>query len=45
MTCSLPANSTNPLALSLGIEFYMEVGAVKYPMKDGSAHAIVKLDV
>jgi hypothetical protein len=44
LTCALPANSTHPLALSLGIEFYMQVGATKYPLKDGSAHAIVKLD-
>jgi hypothetical protein len=45
LTCALPANSTKPLALALGIEFYMESGAQKYPLKDGSAHAIVKLDI
>lgn len=45
LTCTLPANSTQPLVLALGIEFLMESGATKYPLKDGSAHAIIKLDV
>ena len=45
LTCALAPNSTHPLMLSLGIEFFMEVGATKYPMKDGCAHAIVKLDI
>ena len=44
LTCTLPANSTQPLVLALGIEFLMESGATKYPLKDGSAHAIIKLD-
>ena len=45
LTCTLPANSTQPLVLALGIEFLMQSGATKYPLKDGSAHAIIKLDV
>ena len=45
LTCTLPVNSTHPLMLGLGIEFFMDSGGTKYPLKDGSAHAIVKLDV
>jgi hypothetical protein len=45
LTCALPANSTHPLVLSLGIEFYIDDDGQKYPLRDGSAHAIVKVDV
>ena len=34
------ANSTNPLFLALGIEFYQEVNGVKYSLKNGSYNAL-----
>lgn len=37
---SVTANSTNPLFLALGIEFYQEVNGVKYPLKNGSYNAL-----
>ena len=41
----LPANSTHPLFLALGVEFYQEVNDVLYRLRDGSfnAAAIVKV--
>jgi hypothetical protein len=44
LTCAVPANSTLPLVISLGIEYYLEDDGTKYPLKDGSSHAIVKVD-
>lgn len=43
---AVTANSTHPLFLALGIEFYQEVNAVKYPLKNGAfnALALVKVD-
>lgn len=37
---SVTANSTNPLFLALGIEFYQEVNGVKYSLKNGSYNAL-----
>lgn len=37
-TNALPAASTKPLFLVLGIEFYQEVNAVTYPLKNGASH-------
>ena len=37
---SVPANSTHPLFLALGIEFYQEVNAGKYPLKNGAFNAL-----
>ena len=37
---SVPANSTHPLFLALGIEFYQEVNAEKYPLKNGAFNAL-----
>jgi len=34
------ANSTHPLFLALGIEFYQDVNGVKYPLKNGSYNAL-----
>ena len=34
------ANSTNPLFLALGIEFYQEVNGVQYSLKNGSYNAL-----
>ena len=43
---SVTANSTHPLFLVLGIEFYQDVNGVKYPLKNGAynALALVKVD-
>ena len=37
---SVTANSTHPLFLALGIEFYQDVNGVKYPLKNGSYNAL-----
>jgi len=37
---TVTANSTHPLFLALGIEFYQEVNAVKYPLKNGAFNAL-----
>ncbi len=46
LTSTLPAASTKPLFLVLGIEFYQEVNGTFYPLKSGSynALAIVAVD-
>jgi len=43
---SVTANSTHPLFLVLGVEFYQDVNGIKYPLKNGAynALAIVKVD-
>jgi hypothetical protein len=43
---TVTANSTHPLFLALGIEFYQEVNGQKYPLKNGAynALALVKVD-
>lgn len=45
LTNQLTANSTHPLFLILGIEFYQEVNTILYPLKNGrfNALAIVKI--
>ncbi len=42
---ALPAASTHPLFLVLGIEFYQEVNAVKYPLKNGAFNALALVKV
>ncbi len=37
---TVTANSTHPLFLALGIEFYQDVNGVKYPLKNGSYNAL-----
>jgi len=37
---TVTANSTHPLFLVLGIEFYQDVNAVKYPLKNGAFNAL-----
>lgn len=37
---TVPANSTHPLFLALGIEFYQEVNGVKYPLRNGAFNAL-----
>lgn len=43
---AVTANSTHPLFLALGIEFYQQVNGQMYPLKNGSfnALALVKID-
>ncbi len=43
---AVTANSTHPLFLALGIEFYQEVNGAMYPLKNGSfnALALAKVD-
>ena len=38
-------NSTQPLFLALGIEFYQEVNGVNYPLKNGSYNALALVGV
>jgi hypothetical protein len=46
LQCSLPANSTHPIFMVLGIEFVQEVNGVMYPLRNGAynAMAMVKVD-
>lgn len=37
---AVTANSTHPLFLALGIEFYQEVNGIKYPLKNGAFNAL-----
>lgn len=43
---AVTANSTHPLFLALGIEFYQQVNGQMYPLKNGAfnALALVKVD-
>jgi hypothetical protein len=44
---TVPANSTNPLVIVLGLQFYQEVNGVQYPLKNGNYNslAVVKVSV
>jgi hypothetical protein len=46
LSCSVSPNSTHPLFLLLGIQFFQEVNGVQYPLKNGAFNAlnIVKVD-
>jgi hypothetical protein len=46
LAVSLPANSTGPIFVGVGVEFYQDVNGTKYPLKNGSYNAakIVKVD-
>ena len=37
---NVTANSTHPLFLVLGVEFYQDVNGVKYPLKNGAYNAL-----
>ena len=39
------ANTTLPLFLALGIEFYQEVNGVQYPLKNGAFNALALVKV
>jgi hypothetical protein len=40
LAMQVPANSTYPLFLALGIEFYQEVNGTMYPLKNGTYNAL-----
>lgn len=42
---AVTANSTHPLFLVLGIEFYQDVNGVKYPLKNGAFNALSLVSV
>ncbi|MBS1738850.1 MAG: hypothetical protein JSS98_20025 [Bacteroidetes bacterium] len=42
---SLPAASTHPLFLALGVEFYQEVNGQMYPLKNGAFNALALVKV
>lgn len=42
---ALTANSTKPLFLVLGVEFYQEVNGEKYPLKNGAFNALQVIKV
>lgn len=42
---NVTANSTHPLFLALGIEFYQEVNGIMYPLKNGSYNALALVKV
>lgn len=46
LTNAVTANSTHPLFLVIGVEFFQEVNGVKYPLKNGAYNAlgIAKVD-
>ena len=46
LATTVTANSTKPLFLGVGVEFFQELNGVKYPLKDGTSncHSIVKVD-
>lgn len=45
LTMNLPPNSTRPIFVVLGIEFYQEVNAVMYPLKNGAYNALAIVSV
>ncbi len=45
LTTQVPANSTHPLFLALGIEFYQEVNGAMYPLKNGAFNALALVKV
>ena len=45
LNLSLPAASTLPLFLVLGVEYYQEVNAQNYPLKNGAFNALAVLKV
>lgn len=42
---AVTANSTHPLFLALGVEFYQEVNGVQYPLKNGAFNALALVKV
>lgn len=42
---AVTANSTHPLFLALGVEFYQEVNGIQYPLKNGAFNALALVKV
>jgi hypothetical protein len=40
LNCAVTANSTHPLFLAMGIQFYQEVNGTFYPLKDGGYNGL-----
>jgi hypothetical protein len=40
MTHTLTANSTHPIFLLLGVQFYQDVNGIKYPLKNGAFNSL-----
>jgi hypothetical protein len=45
LVCQLPANSSDPLFLVLGIEFFQEVNAILYPLQNAAANSLAIVQV
>lgn len=45
LTNEVTANSTHPLFLALGVEFFQDVNGIKYPLKNGAFNALALVDV
>jgi hypothetical protein len=45
LTCNVTPNSTHPLFLALGIEFYQDVNGGKYPLRNGAFNALSLVQV
>lgn len=45
LTNAVTANSTHPLFLALGIEFFQDVNGTKYPLKNGAFNALQLVEV
>jgi len=45
LTNNVPAGSTHPLFLSLGVEFFQEVNGKRYPLKNGAFNALALVEV
>ncbi|RYY49961.1 MAG: hypothetical protein EOO06_05505 [Chitinophagaceae bacterium] len=44
-TNNLPANSTHPLFLALGVQFFQQVNGIDYPLKNGAFNALSLVEV
>lgn len=45
LTNEVPANSTHPLFLALGVEFYQDVNGIKYSLNNGAFNALQLVEV
>lgn len=45
LAAAVTANSTHPLFIALGIEFYQDVNGVKYPLKNGAYNSVALVKV
>lgn len=45
LSCNVPVNSTHPLFIVLGMEFFQEVNGVKYSLKNGAFNSLAIVNV